>query len=130
MSGKSSNGKKTGSKEEGDAASKQSPEICYEKVVLKEMNAIPARARTQFQVSLTMALMGLPPALDHEKLKSAGEGIIELKVRGRPTFRCMYAIAKNGDVVVLHVTDKATSGQDKHLIETTSKRFKRLMKNR
>lgn len=106
------------------------PKIRYAKAVLKEMGVVPAKARTAIQNSLTMVLKGIPPALDCEKLTSAGDDVFELKVRGRPTFRCMYAIDKNGDVVVLHVTDKATSGQDNHLVKTTVLRYKRLMTGR
>lgn len=110
--------------------SKREPQVRYEKAIVKKMDAIPAKARSAIQTSLTMVLMGLPPALDCEKLSSAGDDVYELKVRGRPTFRCMYAIDTNGDVVVLHVTDKATSGQDRQLVKTTVLRYKRLMQGR
>ncbi|CAD7713467.1 hypothetical protein LMG31886_06180 [Xanthomonas hydrangeae] len=56
--------------------------------------------------------------------------MIELKINGRPAYRCMYAIAKNGDVVVLHATSKTAQGQDKQLVKTTAERFKRLMRGR
>ena len=56
--------------------------------------------------------------------------MIELKINGSPAYRCMYAVLKNGDVVVLHTTSKTTQGQDKQLIKTTSQRLKRLAPDR
>ena len=96
------------------------------KAVKKELEAIPKPKRDQFLLSLEMVAMGLEPALAHEKLKSAGDGVVELKINGRPAYRCMYVRRRNGDVVVLHVTAKTTEGQDKKLVKTTSQRLKQL----
>lgn len=99
------------------------------KAVLKEMSDLPESIRDQFLVSLEMACLGLPPALSHEKLKSAGEGVIELRINGRPAYRCMY-IVTDVQVVVLHATAKTTQGQDRQLVDTTSKRLKRLVQKK
>ncbi|MCL1574869.1 type II toxin-antitoxin system RelE/ParE family toxin [Xanthomonas nasturtii] len=92
----------------------------------KELADIPEKIRTQFLFNLEMVQQGLEPALDHEKLQSAGKGVIELKRNGRPAYRCMYVVRKNGDVVVLHTTRKTTQGQDRQLIATTAGRLKQL----
>ena len=72
----------------------------------------------------------LIPALRHEKLKAAGEGVIELKINGSPAYRCMYVMQANGDVLVLHVTSKTTRGPDRQLTKTTAQRLKRLKPGR
>lgn len=100
--------------------------VLEDKAVRKEMDGIPEAKRDQFLASLEMVRLGLVPALPHEKLKAAGNGVIELKINGSPAYRCMYVVLKNGDVVVLHVTSKTAQGQDKQLIKTTSQRLKRL----
>ena len=111
-----------------DESEKQDSTILWDQAVLKEMQAIPAAKRDQFLLSLRLVQQGSFPALNHEKLKSAGTGVIELKINGSPAYRCMYAVKKNGDVVVLHVTSKTARGQDRQLIMTTSQRLKRLAK--
>lgn len=108
----------------------EGPSIMWDKAVRKEMDAIPAVVQQEIQVSLEMALLGLQPAMKHEKLKSAGPGVIELKRNGSPAYRCMYVVDRKGNVVVLHVTSKTTQGQDKQLVKTTSQRRKRLLKSR
>lgn len=55
---------------------------------------------------------------------------MELKINGRPAYRCMYVVRKNGDVVVLHATAKTSQGQSKQLVRTTSLRLKRLVPER
>jgi phage-related protein len=105
------------------------PTIKWDKSVRKEMGAIPAAVQQEFQVSLEMVLLGLRPAMRHEKLKSAGAGVIELKRNGSPAYRCMYVVDKKGNVVVLHVASKTMQGQDKQLVKTTSQRRKRLVKD-
>ena len=109
---------------------KQDRKILMDNVICKQMKALPAAKREQFLLSLEMVRMRLPPALRHEKLKSAGNGVIELKINGSPAYRCMYVVDKNGDVVVLHVTSKTARGQDRQLIKTTAQRFKRLLQDR
>jgi phage-related protein len=104
--------------------------ILDDKAVRKELEAIPEVKRDQFLLSLEMVRQGLAPALKSEKLKAAGEGVIELKINGSPAYRCMYVVAKNGDVVVLHATKKTSEGQSRRLVSTTSERLKRLLANR
>lgn len=104
--------------------------VLEDKAVRKELGGIPEAKRDQFLASLEMVRLGLIPALPHQKLKAAGDGVIELKINGSPAYRCMYAVLKNGDVVVLHTTSKTTQGQDKQLIKTTSQRLKRLAPDR
>lgn len=114
--------------EGGSNGGKQGPKLVLEdKAVIKEMAKLPGWVREQFLLSLRMAVLGLVPALPHEKLKAAGDGVVELKINGRPAWRCMYVVLKSGDVVVLHATSKTSQGQDKQLVKTTSLRLKRLV---
>ncbi len=102
-------------------------ELVLEKVVEKEFADIPAEKRNQFLLSLEMVRNGLKPALDSEKLHSAGKGVVELKINGRPAYRCMYVVLKEvRQVVVLHVTAKTAQGSSRALVETTSARLKAL----
>lgn len=109
---------------------KQRRILLEDKAVRKEMDAVPEKIQDQFLLSLEMARLGLPPALKSEKLKAAGDGVIELKINGSPAYRCMYVLEENGDVLVLHVTKKTTEGQSKQLVNTTSERLKRLRRRR
>jgi len=104
--------------------------VLDDKAVRKELDAVPEAKRDQFLASLEMVRLGLIPALPHQKLKAAGDGVIELKINGSPAYRCMYVVLKNGDVMVLHATSKTAQGQDKQLIKTTSQRLKRLVPDR
>lgn len=104
--------------------------VLTDKAVVKDLRGLPESIRDRFLVNLEMVRQGLSPVLDHEKLKAAGDGVIELKINGRPAYRCMYVRMKNGDVVVLHATSKTAQGQDKQLVETTARRLKRLAPNR
>lgn len=108
----------------------QDRKLVLEKAVKKELDELPAQIRGQFLANLEMIRLGLPPVLVQEKLHAAGDGVMELKINGRPAWRCMYVIRKNGDVVALHATSKTSNSQDKQLIKTTSLRFKRLAPDR
>ena len=104
--------------------------VLEDKAVKRELEDIPKAKRDLFLLNLEMVRLGLSPALPHEKLKAAGEGVVELKINGSPAYRCMYIVNKSGDVVVLHTTSKTKQGQDMQLIRTTSKRLKRLAPSR
>jgi len=101
-------------------------QIIIGKAQHKELADFPAKIRNEFLVNFEMLERGLAPGMDHEKLHAAGKGVIELKINGRPAYRCMYVIRRNGDVVVLHATRKTTQGQDRQLIATTAERLKQL----
>ncbi|MCT8273338.1 type II toxin-antitoxin system RelE/ParE family toxin [Xanthomonas translucens] len=104
--------------------------VLTDKAVVKDLAELPEDIRDRFLMNLEMARQGLTPVLRQEKLKAAGDGVIELKINGRPAYRCMYVRMKNGDVVVLHAKSKTAQGQDKQLVETTAHRLKRLAPNR
>lgn len=104
--------------------------VLEDKAVIKELRDIPNEKRDLFLANLEMVRLGLAPGLRYEKLKAAGEGVMELKINGSPAYRCMYVVTKDGDVVVLHTTAKTAQGQSRKLIETTSQRLKRLVPRR
>lgn len=116
--------------QEEDSDKKKDRELVLEGAVRKEMYGLPETIRSRFLLNLEMVRLGLTPVLAHEKLHAAGEGVVELKINGRPAWRCMYVVRKNGDVVALHATSKTSNGQDRQLIKTTSLRLKRLVPDR
>ncbi|MGX2089660.1 type II toxin-antitoxin system RelE/ParE family toxin [Xanthomonas axonopodis] len=101
-------------------------QISIGKAQQKELARFPKSIRNEFLDNLGLVELGLVPAMEHEKLKAAGKGVIELKIQGSPAYRCMYVVRKNGDVVVLHSKRKTTQGQDRQLIATTAERLKQL----
>lgn len=116
--------------EGGDNGKANRKLVLDDEAVKREMRKLPAAVRDQFLTNLEMVRLGLIPALPQEKLRAAGDGVMELKINGRPAWRCMYVVRKNGDVVVLHATSKTSKGQDKQLVRTTSLRLKRLVPDR
>jgi len=109
---------------------RQDRQLVLDKAVKKELESLPEKIRDQFLFSLEMVRLGLVPVLPQEKLHAAGDGVMELKINGKPAYRCMYVVRKNGDVVVLHGTTKTAQGQARQLVKTTSLRLKRLMPKR
>lgn len=116
--------------ESGNEEKKDRELVLEDKAVKKDMERLPAAIRNQFLANLEMVRLGLTPALLQERLHAAGDGVMELKINGRPAWRCMYVVRKNGDVVVLHATSKTSKGPDKQLVKTTSLRLKRLVPDR
>ncbi|MEB2027359.1 type II toxin-antitoxin system RelE/ParE family toxin [Xanthomonas campestris pv. campestris] len=113
-----------------DTSDKNAPKVrkldLSNKAVQRGFEALPEKVRDRFLFNLAMVCQGLEPVLKHQKLRGPCEGVIELKINGSPAYRCMYAVRKSGDVVVLHVTSKTTQGQDKQLMATTAERLKQL----
>jgi len=113
-----------------DSEKKDRKLVLEDKAVICDMRKVPEAIRDQFLANLEMVRLGLTPALPCERLHAAGDGVMELKINGRPAWRCMYVVRRNGDVVVLHATSKTSQGQDKQLVKTTSQRLKRLVQDR
>jgi len=78
-----------------------------------------------FVVSLDAICKGQTPYLEFDTLThSVGQGVYELKVNGKPAYRCVY-IAKLEDAVhVLHCFTKTTNQVDKKAMKTAKKRLK------
>lgn len=98
-------------------------ELRFLKQVEKELEKIPARHRDAFLVSLEAICYGMDPFLPITHL---GTGTIELKINGRPAFRCIYYTKLAGEIVVLHVTEKTTNGHDSQIANVVKERLKML----
>ncbi|WP_159299229.1 type II toxin-antitoxin system RelE/ParE family toxin [Pseudomonas chlororaphis] len=59
-------------------------------------------------------------------LDDIGPGITELKINGRPAYRCVFYTKEDGKVYVLHATEKTTNGSDRQLKNVVELRYKRL----
>lgn len=98
-------------------------ELRFLKQVVKELQAIPVRHAETFIRSLDAIRYGMDPFLNITHL---GSGVIELKINGRPAFRCIYYTKLAGEIVVLHVTEKTTNGHDSQIANVVKERLKML----
>ncbi|MDZ5781604.1 type II toxin-antitoxin system RelE/ParE family toxin [Stenotrophomonas maltophilia] len=118
---------KTAGNKKTQERTKPSPRtVVIDKKVHKDLEKLPEWARDVFLGDLELISIGERPFSDEEPLFSAGDGVMELKVQGRPAYRCMYHLNSPGKVMVLHATAKTTQGQDKKLVATTKARLKSL----
>ncbi|MEJ3577124.1 type II toxin-antitoxin system RelE/ParE family toxin [Pseudomonas fragi] len=97
-----------------------------ENAVPREFKAAPERQRDVFAVSLTMMGKGMEPTCAVSPLASLGHGVYELKINGRPAWRCIYTTEVAGKIVVLHVTEKTTNGSDRQIANVVEERLKTL----
>lgn len=97
-----------------------------EKGTFKEMSKLPERLRDRFLASLLLVAKGQPPTCDVSPLSSQGQGVYELKINGRPAWRCIYYTGQPGQIVVLHVCEKTTNGADRQIANVVGERLKAL----
>ncbi|MBD8682815.1 type II toxin-antitoxin system RelE/ParE family toxin [Pseudomonas sp. CFBP 13719] len=97
-----------------------------EKAAFKEMATVPERIRDAFLLSLSMVLKHLEPACQVSPLGGLGKNVYELKINGRPAWRCIYYTGITGKIVVLHVTEKTTNGRDSQIANVVEQRLKTL----
>lgn len=89
----------------------------------KKLLEIPEKKREQIVYSLERLRYGLEPALKTKAMNGLGKGVIELKIDGKPAYRCVYVVS-DGVIHVLHVFVKTSDGTDKKHEETIKKRRK------
>jgi phage-related protein len=58
-------------------------------------------------------------------LSTVGPKVKELKINGRPAYRCVYVI-DGGNLIILHAFKKTTNGQDVANLDTARLRLKSL----
>lgn len=93
---------------------------------IREFKELPEEHAISFGLALKQVAYGEDPSLDKDHLASVGAGVIELKINGRPAYRCVYYNKLPGKVVVLHTAKKTTNGPDKKIVETARKRLSSL----
>ncbi len=107
-----------------DESTNQPKEICFSnQAAIREFKALPEEHAISFALALKQVAYGEDPSLDKDHLGSVGAGVIELKINGRPAYRCVYYNKLPGKVVVLHTAKKTTNGPDKKIAETARKRL-------
>lgn len=94
--------------------------------VIKCLRDLPEHVGTQFMVELESIASGHQPSLEVEHLTSVGKGVIELKINGRPAYRCVYTTKIEGKIVILHAFKKTKNGPDVHNCDVAKKRLKNL----
>jgi phage-related protein len=97
-----------------------------DKASKKEMQEVPDKVRNQFLTSLSLLRVGEQPVCAVGTLSSLGHGVYELKINGRPAWRCIYYTGLPGQIVVLHTCNKTTNGVDRQLSNVVEKRLSAL----
>lgn len=95
----------------------------------REYRALPEWVQDEFGKSLRQIQFGELPSLATAHLSdSVAAGVIELKINGRPAFRCVYITKYLKTVVVLHSFVKTTNGVDQQALRTAASRYQDLMR--
>ncbi|MBD8572618.1 type II toxin-antitoxin system RelE/ParE family toxin [Pseudomonas syringae] len=97
-----------------------------EKAVVKEMKKLPERERDRFLNNLYLKAANEDLTCDSSPLSSLGHGVYELCINGSPAWRCIYYTGLSGKLVVMHVCEKTTNGQDRQIKNVVGKRLKAL----
>ena len=97
-----------------------------EKAVVKEMKKLPERDRDRFLLNLKLKAANEDLTCDSSPLGSLGHGVYELCINGSPAWRCIYYTGLAGQLVVMHVCEKTTNGQDRQIKNVVGKRLKAL----
>lgn len=98
--------------------------VFYSAGTKREFNSLPEEHQISFLHNLDMVANGMDPTLKIDHLEVTGAGVIELKINGRPAFRCIYYNKLPGQVVVLHATEKTTNGTDRKILKLVKQRLK------
>lgn len=88
----------------------------------KELLGLNDEIKEQFIFALMQLNLGLTPK-NIDPLNGLGKGVKEIKINGKPAYRCVFVI-KNGLVNVLHVFVKTSDGTDSKHEKTVKQRFK------
>lgn len=91
-----------------------------------EYKALPHDVQSQFGTSLRAIQFDQEPLLPFKHIAdSVGIGSIELKINGRPAYRCIYVAKYMDTVAVLHSFTKTTNHVDQQAMKTAKQRYKR-----
>lgn len=114
---------------QGDDSSTGTKEVeFFSDRVRKDFNDLPEKHQVSFMHNLGMVAHGMDPSMKFDHLEGAGAGCIELKINGRPAYRCVYYNKLPGKVVVVLVTEKTTNGSDQKILKLAKDRIKTLRK--
>ena len=89
----------------------------------KSLKSLPRNISIE---SFDSVINGGRSTLPIEHLSAIGPGVFEMKINGRPAFRCVYTTKVSGKVVILHAFKKTTNGPDQANLKTVKDRLKSL----
>lgn len=104
----------------------RSVEYYPDKAVRKELSSLPERHRDKFLVDFGLIVNNHEPTCRVTYLNDIGNGVAELKINGRPAYRCVFYTKEDGKVYILHATEKTTNGSDRQLKNVVAQRYKQL----
>ncbi len=93
-------------------------------VAEKDFKNLPRDIGLRFSLDLEALLQGLKPFSKIQPLTSIGQGVIELKINGRPAYRCIYVAKFNDCITILHTFKKTTNGVDRPAMKVAEQRYK------
>lgn len=93
----------------------------------REYKSLPSEVQDTFGKDLRRLQFGEPPKEPIQPLSSIGAGVVEIKINGRPAYRCVYVAKYLDTIVVLHSFEKTTNGVDKPAMALAEKRLKELL---
>ena len=92
----------------------------------KSLVSLPEDKAKTFLSAIELIRYGLEPLYcDVDTLTAISPKVKELRINGRPAYRCAYVI-EDGDLIILHAFVKTANGRDKKNLETTESRYKLL----
>jgi phage-related protein len=92
----------------------------------KALKSLPEWVQVAFTHAMDSVFYGVDPGMAITHLTAIGPGVVELKINGRPAYRCVYRSKSPGQVDLLHAFVKTCQGPDKKNMATTSSRYKLL----
>lgn len=93
---------------------------------MKALKDLPEWVQVAFIHALDSVFYGVDPGMAITHLTAIGPGVVELKINGRPAYRCVYRSKSPGQVDLLHAFVKTCQGPDKKNMATTKSRYKLL----
>lgn len=90
---------------------------------LKDFRLLPKKIQIQFAQALERISYGLESTI---LIAHLGEGLIELKINGKPAYRCVYYNKLPEKVIVVHSFKKTTNGPDRKNVDVAKDRLKNL----
>lgn len=92
----------------------------------KDFRSLPRKVLSRFALDIEALCQNEKPFSPITPLSSIGPGVIELKINGRPAYRCIYIAKFNDCITILHTFKKTTNGVDKPAMEVAKLRYKEL----
>ena len=93
----------------------------------KEFLKLPESKQDAFGLDLRAIQKGSKPFSSIDHLTAVGSGVIELKINGKPAYRCVYCAKFNDTIYILSAFKKTTNGVDRKAMAVAKQRYKELM---